>query len=134
MQEAFELMRTAKSTGDWIREQLSRTYSLNQLDLGADARLAKKGFTFETESYEIAELGHLCIMRMKAMLGLMRMETVMTISCIRAPTTKREKAFPTGWRERPGTVPGRISPCWPPPRPATLRQSRTKSTLLLNRC
>ena len=68
-------MRTAKSTGDWIRE-LSRTYSLNQLDLGADARLAKKGFTFETESYEIAELGHLCIMRMKAMLGLMRMETV----------------------------------------------------------
>ena len=46
------------------------------LDLGADARLAKKGFTFETESYEIAELGHLCIMRMKAMLGLMRMETV----------------------------------------------------------
>ena len=69
-------MRTAKSTGDWIREQLSRTYSLNQLDLGADARLAKKGFTFETESYEIAELGHLCIMRMKAMLGLMRMETV----------------------------------------------------------
>ena len=76
MQEAFKLMRTAKSTGDWIREQLSRTYSLNQLDLGADARLAKKGFTFETESYEIAELGHLCIMRMKAMLGLMRMETV----------------------------------------------------------
>ena len=69
-------MKAEQNTGSWIREQLSRTYSLNQLDLGADARLAKKGFTFETESYEIAELGHLCIMRMKAMLGLMRMETV----------------------------------------------------------
>ena len=69
-------MKTTQSTGDWIREQLSRTYALKQLDLGADARLAKKGFTFETESFEVAELGHLCIMRMKAMLGLMRMETV----------------------------------------------------------
>ena len=69
-------MKAEQSTGNWIKAELSRTYSLNQLDLGADARLAKKGFTFETESYEIAELGHLCIMRMKAMLGLMRMETV----------------------------------------------------------
>ena len=65
-----------ENAGNWIRGQLSRTYTLKQLDLGAEARLAKKGFTFETESYEIAELGHLCVMRMKAMLGLMRMETV----------------------------------------------------------
>lgn len=69
-------MKTEQNTGSWILEQLSRTCSLKQLDLGADARLTKKGFSFETESYEIAELGHLCIMRMKAMLGLMRMETV----------------------------------------------------------
>lgn len=69
-------MKTTQSAGNRIREQLSKSYSLKQLDLGADARLAKKGFTFETESYEVTELGHLCIMRMKAMLGLMRMETV----------------------------------------------------------
>ncbi len=69
-------MKTEQNTGNWIREQLSRTYTLKQLDLGTDARLVKKGFTFETESYEVAELGHLCVMRMKAMLGLMRMETV----------------------------------------------------------
>lgn len=65
-----------RSTGGWIRERLSRTYSITQLDVGADARLAKKGFAFETEAYEIAGLGHLCIMQMKAMLGLMQMETV----------------------------------------------------------
>ena len=69
-------MKSEQNVGNWIKEQLSRTYALKQLDLGADARLAKKGFIFETESYEIAGLGHLCIMRMKAMLGLMRMETV----------------------------------------------------------
>ena len=31
---------------------------------------------FETKSYEITTVGHLCILRMKAMLGLMKMETV----------------------------------------------------------
>ena len=59
-------MKTEQNTGSWILEQLSRTCSLKQLDLGADARLTKKGFTFETESYEVAELGHLCIIQMKA--------------------------------------------------------------------
>ena len=69
-------MKTEQDAGSWIREQLSKSYRLKQLDLGADARLTKKGFTFETEAYKVSELGHLCIMRMKAMLGLMRMETV----------------------------------------------------------
>lgn len=69
-------MKTEQGVGNRIRDLLSRSYSLKKLDIGADARLAKKGFTFETESYEVQELGHLCIMRMKAMLGLMRMETV----------------------------------------------------------
>lgn len=69
-------MKTEQGVGTWILGLLSKSYALKQLDLGADARLAKKGFTFETESYDVADLGHLCIMRMKAMLGLMRMETV----------------------------------------------------------
>ena len=69
-------MNKENSAGNWIRNQLSKTYSLKQLDLGADARLSKKGFTFETDAFEIANLGHLCVMRMKAMFGLMRMETV----------------------------------------------------------
>jgi len=69
-------MKAENNIGNWLREHLSRTFTLKQLDLGADARLSKKGFTFETESYDVVDLGHLCIMRMKAMLGLMRMETV----------------------------------------------------------
>ena len=62
--------------GRRIRDRLSQTYALKQKDIGADARLAKKGFVFETGVYEIEELGHLCILRMKAVLGLMKMETV----------------------------------------------------------
>ena len=69
-------MRNEHDTGSFIRNRLSQTYDLKQLDLGADARLSKKGFTFETEAYEFSEIGHFCVMRMKAMLGLMRMETV----------------------------------------------------------
>lgn len=44
-------------------------------DIGADARLAKSGMAFETEVYELPGLGQLCLLRMKAMLGLMKMET-----------------------------------------------------------
>ena len=69
-------MRKENDTGSRIGSLLSRTYALKPLDLGADARLSKRGFVFETEAYEITGLGHLCVMRMKAMLGLMRMETV----------------------------------------------------------
>ncbi len=69
-------MRKENDAGSWVRDRLSRTYALKQLDLGADARLSKKGFTFETDAYEITGLGHLCVMRMKALLGFMRMETV----------------------------------------------------------
>lgn len=69
-------MRNEHKIGSLIRSRLSQAYDLKPLDLGADARLSKKGFTFETEAYEISQLGHLCVMRMKAMLGLMRMETV----------------------------------------------------------
>ena len=65
-----------------LKELLSQSYTLEPTDLGSDARLAKKGFTFETEAYEIRELGHLCIMRMKAMFGLMKMETtVLSVTC-----------------------------------------------------
>ena len=70
------MKKTHSNTGSLIQERLSRTYSLKPLDLGSDARLTKKGFVFETEAYEITGLGHLCVMRMKAMLGLMKMETV----------------------------------------------------------
>ena len=61
--------------GKRMLDALSGVYQVRQLDVGPDARLAKKGMTFQTEAYEVADLGHLCILRMKAAFGLMKMET-----------------------------------------------------------
>ena len=77
---------------DSVLATLGSTYALRQKDLGADARLSAKGMTFETESWEIPEVGHLCIMRMNAFLGLMRMETAVI-----APTSVDVPLFNLDW-------------------------------------
>ena len=61
---------------DSVLNALGKSYALKQENLGADARLSKKGMAFETESWEIPGVGHLCVMQMRAFFGLMRMETV----------------------------------------------------------
>ena len=73
-------MKQQWNLGDFVKEQLSRVYPLRRENVGADARLAKRGMAFETEVYGLEELGHLCILRMRAPLGLMSMETVV-LSC-----------------------------------------------------
>ena len=77
---------------DSVLAALGGTYALQQEDLGADARMSAKGMTFETESWEIPEVGHLCIMRMNAFLGLMRMETAVI-----APTSVDVPLFNLDW-------------------------------------
>ncbi len=62
--------------GSCILDALKGRYPLEKLDIGADARLSKSGMIFETEAYKVQGLGHLCVLRMKAFLGLMKMETV----------------------------------------------------------
>ena len=64
------------SIGELTKKRLAQRYPLRQKDLGADAHLKKSGFAFDTEAYAVEGVGHLCVMRMKAMLGLMQMETV----------------------------------------------------------
>ena len=71
---------------------LGRVYELRQEDLGSDARLSSKGVTLDTESWEIEGVGHLCVMQMKAFLGLMRMETL-----IIAPTNVDAPLFNEDW-------------------------------------
>ncbi len=66
--------------GRMISEELMRDYKLIRMDIGEDAHLKAKGFVFTTESYEVQGAGHLCIMEMHAMLGLMKMETVILSS------------------------------------------------------
>ncbi len=62
--------------GLYTAAALRRKFPLKQRDLGADAHLSGRGMTFDTEAYDVEGLGHFCIMRMHAFLGLMKMETV----------------------------------------------------------
>ena len=62
--------------GENVLQLLSDTYTVNKCDIGEDALLSRKGIHLMTESYEIQELGHLCIMKMAGFGGLMGMETV----------------------------------------------------------
>ena len=62
--------------GQYTVESLGRYFDLVPKDLGEDSRRSKRGMTFETKSWEIRGVGHLCVLRMNAFLGLMKMETV----------------------------------------------------------
>lgn len=64
------------SLGSGMLNALQRNYTITKNDIGADADLKAKGIHLMTESWEIQDLGHLCIMRMNAFFGLMKMETV----------------------------------------------------------
>lgn len=61
--------------GKLLCGSLQQNYSLRRKELGSDARLSKNGMVFETETYAVEGLGHLCILRMNAFFGLMKMET-----------------------------------------------------------
>lgn len=62
--------------GQYTVDSLGRFFELVPKDLGGDARLSRRGMTFETAAWEICGIGHLCVMRMNAFLGLMKMETI----------------------------------------------------------
>ena len=74
-------MSERKDLGKLACERLAADYALRREDIGADAHLTKSGFVFDIESYEAEGFGHLCVMRMKAMMGLMKMETVVFACC-----------------------------------------------------
>lgn len=69
-------MSRHKDLGLYTADSLGRSFELIPKDLGSDARLSKRGMTFETKSWEIRGIGHLCVMHMNAFFGLMKMETV----------------------------------------------------------
>ena len=77
---------------------LTRSFKLHKVDLGQDVHLKKGGMAFDTEAWEIEGIGHLCIMKMKAFLGLMRMETVVI-----APTQVDLPLFNADWVNAAGT-------------------------------
>ena len=69
-------MKEFDKMGSYVLDRLGEKYEVKPMDIGSDAQLSKKGMHFFTRSYEIKDLGHLCIMTMNAMMGLMQMETV----------------------------------------------------------
>lgn len=56
--------------------RLEREYTLVPRDLGQYAKIRKKGMNFDIKAYEIPGIGRMSAIRMKAMMGLMKMETV----------------------------------------------------------
>ena len=61
--------------GKLLLNRLSRSFQIEQKDIGDDAKKKKKGLTFCTEVYDIAGIGRLCVAHMHGFLGLIRMET-----------------------------------------------------------
>ncbi len=61
---------------NYMLEQFQKEYKVVQRDLKEFSQIDQKGMHFTIRAYEIENAGNLCIMDMKAMLGLMKMQTV----------------------------------------------------------
>ena len=84
--------------GQYTTAALGQYFELIPKDIGADAHLSKRGMTFDTKSCEIKGVGHLCVMRMNAFMGLMKMETIVI-----APTKVDMPLFNVDWVSAFGT-------------------------------
>lgn len=84
--------------GQYATAALGQYFELIPKDIGADAHLSKRGMTFDTKSCEIKGVGHLCVMRMNAFMGLMKMETIVI-----APTKVDMPLFNVDWVSAFGT-------------------------------
>ena len=57
-------------------EIISSKYQLKEIDMGDYKTLNKKGMHFVFSCYELAGVGHISVFSMKAMFGLMKMESI----------------------------------------------------------
>ena len=82
--EAILIKESGKTGGSDMKTKLcryalrkvSKEFRVTENDIGPDQHLSRYGMNFATHSYEIEDIGHLCVMTMKAFWGLMTMETV----------------------------------------------------------
>lgn len=84
--------------GQYATAALGQYFELIPGNIGSDAHLSKRGMTFDTKSCEIRGVGHLCVMRMNAFMGLMKMETIVI-----APTKVDMPLFNVDWVSALGT-------------------------------
>ncbi|MDO5453132.1 MAG: hypothetical protein Q4F20_05245, partial [Eubacteriales bacterium] len=68
-------MKTQRTTLPELVLDALADFPLTKVDVGGEAVMKKNGFHFQTEAYEAEGLGHICFLTMKAMGGLMKMET-----------------------------------------------------------
>ena len=71
-----------------ITSRFNKLYKLKELDAGDVGRIKVKPMSFVIRHYEVEDIGHFVIMQGKAMLGLMKMDTV-----ILTPTKKDAPLF-----------------------------------------
>ena len=70
----------------YLKEVSGKHFQLAQKDMGEFSVIKAKGMRFEMESYEVKGAGSLCLMTMKGMAGLMKMEcATFTPSCLDGP-------------------------------------------------
>lgn len=62
--------------GSYVLDELKKRYTVENEDIGKDAKLDAKGMHFLISRYSVKGVGNLCLIDMKAMLGLMKMQTV----------------------------------------------------------
>lgn len=62
--------------GSYVLDELKKRYTVENEDIGKDAKLDAKGMHFLISRYSVKSVGNLCLIDMKAMLGLMKMQTV----------------------------------------------------------
>ena len=66
--------------GRYLLEKLARQYEVTEEDIGKDAKMDKGPMHFRVKCYKVKDVGHVCLLSMKAMFGLMKMETVVLSS------------------------------------------------------
>jgi hypothetical protein len=73
-------MQNNDNIGTYVLETLKQHYEVIEKDIGSDAKLDKGLMHFTVRSFDIAGIGTLCLLNMRGMLGLMKMETVVISS------------------------------------------------------
>ena len=84
--------------GELALAAFSLCYPMEKRDLGEYGLLRKNGMEFKTEAWRVGGVGSLCVMRMKAFFGLMRMETA-----IFSPSGVDAPLFNVDWVKAFGT-------------------------------
>ena len=74
-------MENNDNIGTYVLETLKKRYEVTEKDIGSDRKLDKGLMHFTVRSFDAAGFGTLCLMNMKGMFGLMKMETIV-LSCI----------------------------------------------------